>query len=404
MATVRTVAGVHTSTTDPEDTIWALLEYLATVKVVTSFKDLHNLWRMRQLAPRAVFVGRWIDVDIESGELHRLFADIAPDDYAAGYRLGAWYANKLGAMVIANHLEWMFWESGPNEHNVVTAKVIGYMAGFLDTFLALGLKGLIGGYSYGNPKAPPYDSVDEWAPWQPLFRKIDAANRAADGTPLLEPRFGLYVHEGGRREGLIAGIPHYVRRYKLMYDRLITPFHLWVPLVLSEFAYAADYLGAEHPSTAFMMQDISGAIDVLGQDRYLMGWEWYDYRYVSRDTFDDYRFMQGDLLGMFASKNMVFIPALPPNNEPTPEPEPIPTGPKITTANLYLRSGAGRAYTPFTIMPSGASVNVQSIQEGWAYVKLTINAWALCLPSTGYETWNKQSISLEGWCSSDYLM
>ena len=228
---MRTVFGIHTSATDPEDAVWGLLKHCASIKIITSFKDTNNIFRMRELAhPNTVFLGRYIDYDIEQGELHRRFAAIDDNDVNNAYALGVWYANVLASLVFSHNLAWMYWESGPNEHNIVTPKIIAYMEGFIDQCLKLGIMPAVGGYSYGRPKTPPYDSVDEWEQWKPVFVKIDAANKDANGKYLAKPRAILYLHEGAQQNGMMGSIPTTVARYRLFYERHIKPYELWFPL------------------------------------------------------------------------------------------------------------------------------------------------------------------------------
>ena len=351
----RNIFGIHTSNSDyPEDTIRDLIDVSAVVKVCVLFSDSNRLHEMRSWARSGtVFLGRHIVLDIAGGELHNRINAVDDNDWQGGYDVGVWYANALADQVIPNGLSWVIWEGCPNEWVSTGSKAAGEAMGVIEQALRRGIKVAVGGYSYGMPQIPPIDTVDAWTHWGPVFAAIDSANRDASGKALADPRVYFYLHEGAKiyKPGynypdMKTSIPYTVRRYGAVYDRYVTPKGRWVPIILSEFAYGADYDNPTKPPTEEIMRQLVEINAILANDTYLVGYCWYDTRKTSDNTFDDYRYCTRDMVRTMRAQNYTHegvtpptgIVEVPPVTPPVPVPAPAPAG----MVAVYTTSTSGQ--------------------------------------------------------------
>jgi hypothetical protein len=370
---------------------------------IGNFNDSNRVLEMMALCPpTATFIGRDTAIDIEGGPLHQQFGAIADDDYDTGYRLGAWYANHLADRALPNGLGKLCWESGPNEGaKYYWKKTHGHMRGFLDTGISRGLRVLVGGTSYGAPRLPEFDGVDDWIGWDPIFQEIDRVNRDSFGNPFVDFNAGLYGHEGfrfpsgGTTYPTYAGSLNYtIGRFDLMYRRHITPHNWWVPMLSSEFAYGADYPGFSKPPDGIMTQQIALTLRELGLHYLqLVGIYWYDWRHVSDGTFDDYWGQKPALITMLTDlmypkdptqEPFVFTKIKPPAHVPPPPPPQdtvVEVGIKDPgTSWLNVRSGPGwlyskinRFYPDDRMILSGESLaNVANVEGCWVWCNGTL--------------------------------
>ena len=343
----RNVFGIHTSNSDyPEDTIRDLVDVSAVVKACVLFSDSNRLHEMRRWArPGTVFLGRHIVLDIAGGDLHNRIDAVSDNDWQGGYDVGVWYANAIADQAILNNLQWVVWEGCPNEWVITGPKAVGEATGVMEQALRRGIKIAVGGYSYGMPKITPIDPVDEWTQWEPVFAAADRANRDSSGKALADPKVYFYLHEGAKvpRPGdnypdMLASIPWTVRRYKAVWDKYVTPLNRWVPVILSEFAYGADYPGASKPPTEEMMRQLVEVNEILANDMYLVGYCWYDTRKASDNTFDDYRYCTRDMVRTMRGQNYTHEGVTPPGGIIEVPPTDPPTGGVV---NIRVSESAG---------------------------------------------------------------
>lgn len=292
--------GVHSASDFPRVTLWA--DFLRASSVIKfcmgNWNDSNILHDWRAINPDAVFVGRYIDLDINTeggseGWLHGKFNAIV-DDYSKGeidhdtaksrmFELGCEYANAHVKPVQDNHLEFVYWESGPNEINYVGPFIVDYTLGFCHTMYAYGLKFLAGSQSYGRPRVPELDNgIDDWAIWKPIFEFIDVANRE-NGKPKEDWVGGLQLHAYGNKGSLTANPECTITRHEYLYNRHILPNYLYVPLVIGELGYATDKEGDSIPQTPQLIEQLVGLNTLFKKYWYLAGYCFWDFRAVNQD-------------------------------------------------------------------------------------------------------------------------
>lgn len=332
--------GIHTAADFPRAVIRDFVELSSVVKFcMGNFNDSHFLHEWRTWNPDALFVGRYIALDIEEqdghgGELHRRYEQLQSEEEA--YNLGVWFATQTAKNVLVNNLEWVAWEGGPNEINDVSAKNPAYNLGFGHTMQAYGLKFLLGNQSYGRPKVPELDNgVDEWINWSPVFELIDRANRDGAGRPLAEWRAALQLHAYGNRGSLVTDPQCTITRHELLYNRHILPRNLYVPLILGELGYATDRPGDHVPETWQLTQQLVELNELLLKYWYLAGYCFWDFRAVTENLVGSgWKYCWADFIRTLKEKNYTQRKVVPPGTivpvPPAPEPEPDPPSPDIT--------------------------------------------------------------------------
>lgn len=396
----RTTYGVHTTPTNPMSQVWAHLKHCGSVKFVTEFKDNDVLLRMKaECHPNTVFIGRYIKLDIENtgdgtpGELHEKYRALSPEDKDGAYALGVWYATLLGKLVIANGLQFMFWESGPNEANDVSPRAVYYELGFLDTFIAMGLKAAIGDhFSYGMPRVAEWGGIDDMAIFVSVFQAIDAVNRGPDGKHLSSPIAIYDVHEGAGEAakdasgkalpypGMMESVPSMAGRYTLWYDRYIKPNGWWVPIVASEFAYGADRW-TTNPPTEIMVKQIQDVTVWYAQRDEFLAYNWYSYCETDRNTSGDFSGVSGDIERGLAAMNFSHEAIVPPDGaiiEVPPEEPPDQTAPgdyRVTAYALNVRDGPSVNNAKVGLLRNGNVVKVLETVGDWSRIEPVVQNW-----------------------------
>lgn len=305
------VFGVHTSNTDYPRNGWIerFLNISTVAKVCVNFSDAGTLHGWHSQYPDVTFLGRHIVYDMEDRELHARFRNCAVADAAA---LGSWFADMVHDGIAATGLDFMPWESGPNEANDTSDRWPLYLQGYGERMAYYGHMFALGGWSFGLPPIPPLDAVDTFGSthWHNVFKLIDSRNRVG-GVPLVNPRAYFYLHEGALNGDMIGSIPYTNNRCKLVQDRHIIPNGWWCPTILSEFAYG---YGVKPSSTEEMMRQIVAINEVLVANPWLLGYCWYDMREVSNNTPDDYRYCYGDMASTIEAQHYSKRVLVPPGN------------------------------------------------------------------------------------------
>lgn len=404
------VFGIHTSPSDfPRSHIDRLLANSQVVKFFHMWNDSNTIIQWKQKAPHAWFLGR-DPRDIEGGELHNNYSKLlqsGSEDQA--YNSGVDWAVTLSQAVIAHGLQFAYWEGTPNEHTytdtMLDSKIAASFAlGFVHGFLARGCKPAVGSWAYGQPKTPPWDGVNEWAPWVPVFKAIDAANRDSNGVALAEPRAIYQLHEYAKFKSMKASRKFAIERFDEVWERNVRPYNLWVPVIISEWGYAHDGPDDGRPGEADMLAQFVAEFARLAQIRELMGVALYDWRKVTSGTPDDYMSVATRLLDTLEAQNYTQRVLVPPGGIIPVPPDP-PTGDKETAYNLRLRTGPGTQHQIITVMPKGTQVSIVDVDGDWVKVETAIEGWVLPYKQEydSYSTWQKQSVDVTGWCSSKYL-
>jgi hypothetical protein len=173
-------------------------------------------------------------------------------------------------------MEYFFVESGPNEQNDNSQRAVGYLLGFVERCVELGIKPAAGMHSFGTPMVKKFDNFDGWLPFEPVFRAIDKAN-AGHSTPQAAYQFHEYAIAGD----MMASVDHAIGRYRLApYDG---------PAMIGEWGYA-DY--NKPASTEVVLKQMQDVLAYYGADPRLMGCALYDIRQHTDHT---YAYCYGDI-------------------------------------------------------------------------------------------------------------
>lgn len=391
---IENTFGVHTSSSDyPRSHIDRLLSISTLVKVCHQWNDSQTLHQWRDKAPQAWFLGRDIQRDLEGHELHNNYSRLKTQNDA--YTLGAWWATTLADAVIRHSLQWMYWEGGPNEHNdpVLSAS---FSLGFVHSFLSHGCKPAPGSWAYGQPKTPPWNTEDEWLPWQPVFQAIDAANRDSNGQPLEKPRAIYQLHQYAKDKSLVDNAEATTLRHRTIWNRNVLPYRYWVPLAISEDGYAQDGANDGRPPAREMYQQILRYNAELAKDPYVIGYAWYDWRGATSGTPDDYMNCADALINTIAAQGYTPRQIVPPGGiiPVPPEPEPDPPDGMVPAVNSHpgrtrVRSGPGLMYEIVGHIGQGETAQISQEaalnlgdDQSWCDVKLgELEGWsaAWCL-------------------------
>lgn len=270
MTNPRNIFGWHIAASDLVNA--SMSDVCDTSAVIKVLVEPHSVGALRDInvkaQGRARIVARLINVDQEERELH-----------ARAYRredpgiVGRWYADVIAAIAIPGNLHFVIWESGPNELNAEGdpwwAK---YCLAFLHAMRRHGLRCALGGFSYGRPKLPHYDGIDEWVTggWLPVMEAIHRANVAprheGEGP---EPVAYFYLHEYSDPDDVSQAIPFNIRRYLYLYETHVLPKAWFVPLLITEWNYAQPR--ASLPGTDERIRQMLELNDILSVDRFLVG-------------------------------------------------------------------------------------------------------------------------------------
>jgi hypothetical protein len=377
---IRNVFGIHT---DINGMNIELLRRSALIKVLFEPRDAQVVKGWMWAAPSNAYWLYRSNIDLDNsdprlmGELQLRYLAIGEADYNAAYVLGQWYAEWNASWVKPNGMEYFFIESGPNEMNDSSQRAVGYLLGFVERCIELGILPAAGMHSFGLPAVTKFNGFNGWRPFAPVFRAIDRANAGQS-----KPEAAWQYHEYAMAGDMMASRDHAIGRYLLNEEYS-------GPRMIGELGYA-DY--NKPPTTEIMMSQIQAAMAYYGADDRLMGTAWYDIR---NHTDHQYNYCYADMCVALdtadrsnpsAPKSFPTLPItvrsggiieVPP---PDPDPAVVPAG----TVAVKTKSPSGqniRAH-PSLIAPIAASLEAGEIaytsaneaptigqDKSWVYIK-----------------------------------
>ena len=270
------------------------------------------------LHPFAKVLGRYVGSD---GTLERFYKNAKPNQDAT--QIGIEYAHRLMAEGVP---KWVYWRTDEMVNDYPW--ILAFNLAVMSVLIPAGYKWGGPMFSEGNPKQPPWDSVDEWIPMMPLFEKI---------------------HEYGPERALAIVNAYRADDYDPAHlTRFAHPYTLCEQRGLSKVYWAFAETGTEIPLLNQRPANQTGdqwqythALEInqklTGYPK-LIGGAWYDFSNLAETT--PYR-SYGYFFDLFVSKAKIMlaptstpppppppappiIEVPPPDPEPTPEPEPLP--------------------------------------------------------------------------------
>jgi hypothetical protein len=308
--------------------------------------DVAYYHELKALNPNLHVIGRETHVfDLEhhpNGLHQRMARGESPTQAAADF------SSYLIDLTQAHNLHEVAWEGGPNEPDVdSSAWCVAYSLEFGARMNAAGLRYAVGGYSYGSPHTPPFDSVDTWASWLPVFKMINQHNRQVGRDVAY-----LYVHEYMESKHK-TGMTFHSQRYRHAYENHIQPGGLdRVPLLITELGFAPS-LQLCALNTQEVVREMTGYMQAAMSDIYVAGATVFT---LNHTVWDDHNFAPHfrDLMSAF---RQVALPAPP---APSPLPPPAPAGSLVGKRVRVAETGLRIRITPSTDRPPLGTLNKSS--------------------------------------------